>query len=118
MTVFDRRNFDHIGIPTLEEKPGAVWLEHDRVWVTSPRNHPLNVEWVRYAPASPMPSRLQSSFHVAYRVPSLEAALAGRELLVPPLDVGEGFARIAFVDVDGLVVELMEYANPDEEGWL
>jgi len=115
---FDREAFDHIGIPTVEEKEGAVWLEPDGVWVTSPRDHPLNVEWVRYAPNSPMHPRLRESFHLAYRVESLDDALRGRSVLVPPLDVGRGWATIAFVDVDGIVVELMQYGDPEEKGWV
>jgi hypothetical protein len=116
--AFDRRSFDHIGIPTADEKEGAVWLEPDGVWVTNPREHPLNIEWVRYAPDSPMHPRLRKSFHLAYRVPDLDAALEARDVIVPPLDLGGGFATIAFVDVDGVVVELMQYADPDEKGWV
>jgi catechol 2,3-dioxygenase-like lactoylglutathione lyase family enzyme len=117
--AFDRRAFDHIGIRTTEEKDGAVWLENDGVWVTSPRAHPLNVEWVRYAPNSRMhPCLRDHEFHLAYRVPDLAEALRGRNLIVPPLDLGGGFATIAFVDVDGMIVELMQYTDPDEEGWV
>ena len=116
--AFDRGEFDHVGIPTSEEKEGAVWLEADRVWVTNPRQHPLNVEWVRYAPDSPMHPRLKSSFHVAYRVEDLGEALRDLEVLVGPLDVGGGFATVAFVDADGLVLELMQYGDPQERGWV
>jgi hypothetical protein len=34
-----------------------------------------------------------------------------------PFKLGGGFVTIAFVEVDGLLVEFMHYANPDEEGW-
>jgi hypothetical protein len=115
---FDRRSFDHVGIPTAEEKDGAVWVEQDRVWLTSPRDHPLNIEWVRYAPDSPMHPRLRESFHLAYRVESLDAALRGQDVIVPPTDLGGGWATIAFVDVDGVIVELMQYADPRETGWV
>lgn len=110
--------FDHIGVPTTDVKEDAVWLEDDGVWVTSPRAHPLNVEWVRYAPDSPMHPRLQGGFHIAYRVDDLGEAIEGHDVLVPPQDVGDGFMTIAFVEVDGLVVELIEYGDPDEEGWI
>jgi len=115
---FERGAFDHIGIPTTETKDGAVWLESDRVWVTNPRDHPLNIEWVRYAPNSPMHPRLQESFHLAYRVADLEHALEGSAVIVPPLDLGMGFATIAFVEIDGVVVDLMQYRDPDEKGWV
>jgi hypothetical protein len=119
LATFDRRSFDHIGIATTEEKEGAVWLEPDGVWVTSPRTHPLNIEWVRYAPDSPMHPRLRGQqFHLAYRVRDIGVALRGCDVIVPPFDLGGGFATIAFVDVDGMIVELMQYADPNEEGWV
>jgi hypothetical protein len=34
-----------------------------------------------------------------------------------PTGNGDNFLRVAFVEVDGAVVELMQYANPDEQGW-
>jgi hypothetical protein len=113
-----RSRFDHVGVATTQAREGEVWLEQDRVWITSPRAHPLNVEWVRYAADSPMHPRLRQGFHIAYRVDDLRAAIEGRDVLVPPLDVGDGFATVAFVEVDGLVVEFMEYADPEEEGWI
>jgi hypothetical protein len=118
-TPFDRGSFDHLGIPTDEQKEGAVFLEQDGVWVTSPRDHPLNIEWVRYEPGSPMHARLRTApFHVAYRVKNLVEALRGQDVIVPPLDLGNGWATIAFIDVDGIVVELMQYEDHDEKGWL
>ena len=38
-------------------------------------------------------------------------------MLAEPFDVGDGFLTVAFVEVDGAIVEFMQYANPDEEGW-
>jgi hypothetical protein len=115
---FERTRFDHVGIPTVNEKEGSVWLEEDRVWVTNPRQHPLNIEWVRYAPGSRMHPTLQANLHLAYRVDDLAEALEGREVLVPPFELGDGFAMIAFVQIDGNVVELMQYTDPDERGWV
>jgi len=54
---------------------------------------------------------------VAYRVTDLEAAIGDDEVLLAPFVVGDGFARVAFVRVGGALVEYMEYANPNEEGW-
>jgi hypothetical protein len=54
---------------------------------------------------------------VAYRVDDVERAVEGHAVLAEPFDVGDGFVRVAFVDVDGAVVEFMQYTDPDEEGW-
>jgi hypothetical protein len=117
-TPFARASFDHVGLITDEEKPGESWVEATRVWVTNPRAHPYNIEWLRFAADTPVSGPLRSEPHIAYRVDDVRAAIAGHEVLAEPFDPsGTGFVTVAFVLVDGAVVELMQYANPDEEGW-
>jgi hypothetical protein len=113
----DRRSFDHMGVVTDEPKQAESWVEATKVWVTSPRAHSCNVEWLRYSPESRVTGPLRTQPHVAYRVPDVHAAVSGREVLLEPFDVGDGFATVAFVLIDGMVVEFMQYRNPDEEGW-
>ena len=117
MTQFDRSRFDHVGLVTEERKPDESWVEATRVWVTSPRAHPYNVEWLRFEPDTPVTGPLRWHPHLAYRVDDIEAAIQGHTILAEPFDVGDGFVTVAFVDVDGAVVELMQYTNPGEEGW-
>jgi hypothetical protein len=114
---FDRSRFDHVGLVTEEPKEGESWVEATRVWVTSPRAHPFNVEWLRFEPDSPVTGLLRTEPHVAYRVDDVRRAVEGHTVLAEPFDVGNGFLTAAFVDVDGAVVEFMEYSNPHEEGW-
>ncbi len=116
-TAFPRAAFDHVGLITDETKPGERWVEPTRVWVTSPRAHRFNVEFLRFEPDSPVTGPLRTEPHVAYRVPDVWAAIAGHEVLAEPFEVGGGFATVAFVLAEGSVVEFMQYANPDEEGW-
>ena len=61
---------------------------------------------------------LRTAPHVAYRVDDLGAAIEAT-ILAEPFDNGRGddFLRVAFVEVDGAVIELMQYGNPDETGW-
>jgi hypothetical protein len=87
------------------------------VWVTSPRAHPYNIEFIRFADDSPVTGPLRTEPHVAYRVEDVDAAVEGHEVLLEPFEVGDGFARVAFVKVQGAMVEFMQYANPEEEGW-
>ena len=113
----DGSRFDHIGVPTSERKQGESWVEATRVWVTSPRAHPYNVEWLRFELDSPVQGPLRTDPHVAYRVDDVHAAVEGHSVLAEPFDVGDGFLTVAFVQVDGALVEFMQYANPGEEGW-
>lgn len=117
MTQLDRTRFDHVGLITDEQKPAESWVEATRVWVTSPRAHPGNVEWLRFEPDSPVTGPLRTEPHVAYRVDDVHQAIVGLDVLAEPFDVGNGFVTVAFALVDGVVVEFMQYRNADEEGW-
>lgn len=112
-----RAEFDHIGVITDVEQPNETWVEATKVWVTSPRAHSHHVEFLRFHPSSTVSGPLRTMPHVAYRTRDLDASIAGHEVLLEPFTVGDGFARVAFVLIDGGVVEFMEYAQPDEEGW-
>jgi hypothetical protein len=116
---FDRSRFDHVGLITDERKPDESWVEATRVWVTSPRAHPYNIEWLRFEPDSPVTGPLRTQPHIAYRVADIHAALEGHTVLAEPFHPAPDpdFLTVAFAHVDGAVVEFMQYANPDEEGW-
>jgi hypothetical protein len=101
--------FEHIGLVTDEKKSGEDYVESTKVWVTSPKEHPFHVEWLRYEPDSPVTGPVRESCHVAYSVESLAEASKGLKVLLEPFEVG-GFARVGFYQYhDGTVVELMEY---------
>jgi len=88
--------------------------------VTSPRANPFNVEWLRFDPDTPVSGPLRHQPHVAYRVDDLAGALEGQTVLAEPFDPtgrGDDFLRVAFILVDGAVIELMKYADADEKGW-
>ncbi len=117
MDGIERARFDHIGVITDERREGETFVDTTRVWVTNPRAHPFHVEYLRFEPDSQVEGPAREQPHVAYRVDDLSAAIAGHELLLGPFTVGGGFCEVAFVHIDGAVIEFMQYANPDEEGW-
>jgi hypothetical protein len=116
---FDRSRFDHIGVVTEERRAGESWVEPTRVWVTSPRAHACNVEFIRFEPDSPVTGPLRSEPHVAYRVDDVSAAIEGHEVLAEPFQPAPdpAFLTVAFVLVDGAVIEFMQYGDPNEQGW-
>lgn len=114
----DASQFDHVGIPTEVEWEGAAYLPDDGVWITNPRQHPANVEWVRHTEASRMPEPIKTRPHIAYRVDELEPFLAAYKVLAPPFVIPESGVRVAFVEVDGVITELMAFANRDQEEWV
>ena len=108
--------FEHIGLITNEKKDREDWVEATRVWVTNPKQHPFNVEWLRFEPDSPVTGPVREKPHVAYRVDNLEESAKGLKVLIEPFKVG-GFVRAGFYEYeDGSVLELMQYLG-DEKLW-
>jgi hypothetical protein len=99
--------FDHIGIPSRAKRDGMRYLESKRLWLTSPADHPYRVEWLWYEDGSPEEELVRTVPHVAYRVGSLEEAMAGHSVLTEPFDVF-GEVRVSFIEVDGAPVEFVE----------
>ena len=99
--------FDHIGIPARAKRDGMRFLESKRLWLTSPAEHPYRVEWLWYEDGSPEVELVRTVPHVAYRVASLEDAMAGRTVIAEPFDVF-GEVRVSFIEVDGAPVEFVQ----------
>jgi hypothetical protein len=99
--------FDHIGIPAADKRAGMRFLESKRLWLTSPAEHPYRVEWLWYEEGSPEVELVRTVPHVAYRVASLEDAMAGRTVIAEPFDVF-GEVHVAFIEVGGAPVEFVQ----------
>src|SRR5574340_1545299 len=108
--------FDHVGIPTTERKPGETFVAATRVWITDAHRHPFQVEWLRYEPDSPVTGPLRELPHVGFRVDDVGqiAKLSrGMKVLLEPFDAG--FAVAGFYQTeDGAAIELVWYR--DEPG--
>jgi hypothetical protein len=105
--------FEHVGVTTTVKQPNEDWVEASRVWVTNPKDHPDNIEFLRYEPDSTVPDDVKNNTHVAFRVDKLEPYLEGAEILIPPFIVGD-FLEVVFVKKHGAVFEYMRYLK---EGW-
>jgi hypothetical protein len=99
--------FDHIGIPAQGKHEGMRYLESKRLWLTSPSDHPFRVEWLWYEEGSPEADLVRTLPHVAYRVDSLEEAVAGKRVVAEPFDVF-GEVRVGFIEVDGAPIEFVQ----------
>ena len=49
-----RKSFHHVGLTALEEQPQEDLVAPSKCWVTDPRDHPMRIEFLRYAPDSPV----------------------------------------------------------------
>jgi hypothetical protein len=106
-----RRTFHHIGLIAETPQPHETWVEGGRLWISNPNLHPQRVEWLRYADpaATDADAAFRAEPHIAYTVDSLDEAIAGKEVVIEPGEIGEPpFALAAFAKEDGLVVEYMQ----------
>jgi len=113
-----RADFDHIGLITTEPHPDEVFVQASRAWVTVPRESPFHIEWVRFAPDSPLQGLVRTQPHVAFRVRDLDAAMSGQIVLAEPFSWGDGFCTVSFIEFEGAVIEFMQYSDHDTEKWI
>ena len=104
------KRFHHVGLRAINPQPDEDHVPPSRCWVTNPDRHPNRVEYLRYAPDSPIDPEFMDTPHVAYAVDDLAPHLEGKEVYLPPFEVGDPpFATVAFTREDGLFVEYMEF---------
>lgn len=99
--------FHHFGVPTDVKSADESYIEGAKVFVTNPEAHPYRVEFLRFEAGSPMPSEVCSQPHAAFIVPSLDEALKGQNVIIPPFDATEKL-RCAFIKDGAAIIELME----------
>lgn len=104
------RQFHHVGIPTSTKRANETYLEGAKLYITDPEASPYRIEWLRYEPGSPLPQRLQTEPHIAFMVEDLEAAMKGKEVLIPPFVPMPGLV-VGFVIEDGALIEFMQKTN-------
>ena len=99
--------YHHVGIPTEAPREGETYLERFKMYTSGYETSPYGVEWMRFEPDCPLPELVKTVPHVAFEVDDLEAAIAGKEVLIEPNSPSEG-VRVAFIVDDGAPIELLE----------
>jgi hypothetical protein len=105
-----KKEFHHIGIPTTKKQANEIYLADCKLNITDATQHEHRIEWLRFEKGTTMPPLLQKTAHVAYAVENLDAALAGKTVIVPPFAPMAGL-RVAFIDDAGAPVEFLEFAK-------
>ena len=99
--------FLHVGVPTRTKQPNETHVEGLGVFITSPEEHDMKFEYLRFEANSPLPKVMQEKSHVAYKVDSIEKYAQGAQVIVEPFAV-DPKTRIAFIIKDDVIFELME----------
>lgn len=101
------RTLNHFGIPTREDKVGAVYNEGLKVWLTDYSKSENRIEFLKFEEGSCLPEIIQTTAHIAYVVPCLTEAIKDANVIFGPA-VCDEHLTIAFVLEEGIAIELME----------
>lgn len=101
------RTFNHVGIVTNEQKEGAILNEGLNVWLTDYSKSPNKIEFLKFEAGSCLPELVQANGHIAYTVPCLATELEGKNVIFGPAVCNEHLT-IAFIEEEGIAVEIME----------
>lgn len=104
--------FHHLGIPTQEIKPGEIYLEAFKVYVSGFETSEFGVQWMRYEKESPVAPLVQSIPHLCFEVDNLDEAIIGREILTPINSPSPG-CRVAMIIENGAPIELIEFRETE-----
>ena len=99
--------YNHVGIPTTARFEGEIPLPHLQVTVSDHQDNPFGIQWQRYWKGAPYPELVKSVPHVAFEVDNLEESLQGHHIIIEPNSPSPG-VRVAFIEVRGTPVELMQ----------
>ena len=102
--------FNHIGIPVTGNFDGEIDLPHLKMTVSDHKNNPYGIQWQRYWEGAPYPELVKTVSHVAFVVNNLEQEVVDKNILIKPNSPSDGLV-VAFIEVNGAPVELMEYQN-------
>ncbi|CAK1904269.1 MULTISPECIES: VOC family protein [Vibrionaceae] len=102
--------FNHLGIPTTERFDGEIDLPHLKMTVSDHQNNPYGIQWQRFWADAPYPELVKTVPHAAFEVDDLMAEIKGKKVIIEPNSPSEGLI-VAFIEVNGAPVELMEYSK-------
>ena len=102
--------YHHLGIPTDTPREGMTYLPNLKMHVTDHESNPYGVQWMRFDSDCPLPDLVKEVPHVAFLVPDLEAAIAGKEVIIEPNSPSPG-VMVAFVVADGAPIEFLEISQ-------
>ena len=106
--------YNHIGIPTTSIFEGEIDLPHLKITVSDHENNRFGIQWQRFWDDAPYPDIVKMIPHVAFEVDDLDAALVGQKIIIHPNSPTEGVV-VAFIEVNGAPVELMQYVNKHDD---
>jgi hypothetical protein len=76
--------YHHIGIPTDRPLPAEDYRQKYKLYASGYFESPYGVEWMKFDPDCPLPELVKTVPHVAFVVDDIQAAIAGKQILIKP----------------------------------
>jgi len=102
--------YHHIGIPTRTAREGEIYDKRFKIWMVGSDKSPYSIEWLRYEKDCPFPELVKTVAHVAFEVEDMDKAIAGKKVLVGPVQLNETL-KIAFIEDNGAPIEFLEFTK-------
>jgi hypothetical protein len=108
--------YHHLGIPTDRPLPEDDHIAEFKICASGYEQSPYGIEWMKFDPDCPLPELVKTVPHVAFVVDDLQAAIAGKDILIAPNKPSDG-VTVAFIVDNGAPVELLQFDSPEAEVW-
>lgn len=111
-----RYEFHHMGIPTNVPREGERYSSTFKMYTSGGEHSEFRIQYHRYEEGSPLHPLIQTMPHVAFKVPCLEDAIEGKDIILGPYEPIKGF-KVAMILDSGTPIELIETTMSEEEIW-
>lgn len=99
--------YHHMGIPTKNQLENERHLADLKIYVSGFGKNPYGIEWVRYESDAPYPDIVKKIPHIAFEVDSVEDAIRGKTVIIPPNSPSKGVI-VAFIEDNGAPIEFIQ----------
>jgi len=112
----EKLRYHHIGIPTNKSLPREDYSPEHKMTASGYYKNPYGIEWINFDSDCPLPELVKTVPHVAFIVDNIEAAIAGKNVIIEPKRTAEG-VTVAFIVVNDTPVEFLQFDRPESEIW-
>lgn len=108
--------FHHMGIPTTEKKEGEQYSPTFKMYTTDSITDKFRIQFHRFEKDCPLHELIKTVPHIAYKVKSIDRAIANEIVILEPYFPFKGF-RVAIIAKHGVPIEFIETNLSEEEIW-
>ena len=111
-----RYEFHHMGIPTKTPREGERYSSTFKMHTSGGEESEFRVQYHRFEEGCPLHPLIQTMPHAAFKVPNIEEAIAGKDVILNIYEPIKGF-KVAMIADSGIPIEFIETTLSEEEIW-